>query len=88
MFVIGWKGIIDSLDDGRVGDGGMSDDGGLHLHSWGLNGMRRRWLTWGWSRGNGLRWRGTGGRGGGQDSRERQCSVLDRQVRGEELLCL
>lgn len=28
----GWKCMIDSLDDRRVGDGGVGDDSGLNLH--------------------------------------------------------
>lgn len=70
-----------------MGHSGVSDDGGLDLHGWGLDRMRRwRWgLTRGWSRGNGLRWRRTHGGGAGED---RQCGVLDRQVRGDERLSL
>ena len=77
--------MIDRLDDRRVGHSSVSDDGGLDLHSW--NRMRGG-RTWGWSWGDGLRWRRTRGRRGGEDSGERQSGVLDGQVRREERLGL
>lgn len=63
LLVIGWQAVIHGLNDGRVGDGSVSDDGWLDLHGRGLNGMSRQLGggTRGWSRGDGLRGRRTGG---------------------------
>lgn len=76
MLMIGRQAVVDSLDDRRVGDGGVSDDSRLDLHSRRMN-WHRRGRTRRRSRSNGLRGRGSRGGGGSQDTRQRQGRVLD-----------
>lgn len=85
LLVIGLEAVTDGLDDGGVGDGGVGDDGGLHLHRRGLDGVGRQLgrRTRGRGGSDGLGGRRSVGRGRGQDARERQGGVLDRQVGGE-----
>lgn len=40
LLMIGLQAVVDGLDDRRVRDGGVSDDGGLDLHRRGLEGVR------------------------------------------------
>lgn len=39
LLMIGWQAMVDSLDDWRVRDSSVSDDGGLNLHCRRLEGM-------------------------------------------------
>lgn len=63
LLVVGWQAVTHRLNDRRVGDSSVSDDGWLDLHGRGLNGMSRqlRGGAWGRGRGDGLRGRRTRG---------------------------